>query len=524
MKKTLFFLMTFGSFQVIAQPVNIRISSLASDDPEEVTISVNPRNPLQLVAGANLNYVYYSNDGGITWVENYLSSSYEVAGDPVVMFDSSGNAYYAHLSGSTSNWLDRMVIQKSTDGGVTWNDGAFTGLNMPKQQDKEWLIFDMTQSPYRNNVYITWTEFDEYASTSSIDSTRILFSRSSDFGNTWTPALRINSRSGDCIDEDNTVEGAVPAVGPNGEIYVSWAGPLGIVFDKSLDGGNTWGVDVPVATTPGGWAFNISGISRANGLPFTFCDVSNSAYRGNIYIMWSDLRNGASNGDIFIARSTDGGNTWSAPIRVNDDATIHQQFFPCMTIDQTNGDIYIVFYDRRNYTDERTDVYVAKSIDGGLTFTNFIISQIPFDPNPSVFFGDYIGITAWGGKAWPIWMRMDAGDLSVWTAVIDPTTNVSEYHTQLDYGLTQNYPNPFMDNTQISYSLMKTAQIELKIINAIGQTIEILDKGLKKEGVYCVSWNGCNEAGIRQSQGVYTVLLQAERFTYTRKIILVDGN
>ena len=61
-----------------------------------------------------------------------------------------------------------------------------------------------------------------------------------DFGETWSAPLRLSQVAGDCIDDDNTVEGAVPAVGPNGEIYVSWAGPVGIVFDKSTDGGKTW--------------------------------------------------------------------------------------------------------------------------------------------------------------------------------------------------------------------------------------------------------------------------------------------
>ena len=67
---------------------------------------------------------------------------------------------------------------------------------------------------------MSWTEFDNYGSTSSSDSSRILFSFSSDSGNTWSTPLKICDQEGDCIDDDNTVEGAVPAVGPNGEVYV----------------------------------------------------------------------------------------------------------------------------------------------------------------------------------------------------------------------------------------------------------------------------------------------------------------
>lgn len=59
-------------------------------------------------------------------------------------------------------------------------------------------------------------------------------------------SLTVSDQAGDCIDSDNTDEGAVPAVGPNGEVYLSWSGPQGIMFDKSTDGGVTWGKDVSV--------------------------------------------------------------------------------------------------------------------------------------------------------------------------------------------------------------------------------------------------------------------------------------
>ena len=109
------------------------------------------------------------------------------------------------------------------------------GLNGSKAQDKAWIAVD----PQTNNLYVTWTEFDYYGSNLSTDSSNIMFSRSLDAGASWSQAKRINKKAGYCIDSDNTVEGAVPAVGPNGEIYVAWAGPDGLVFDRSLDSGNT---------------------------------------------------------------------------------------------------------------------------------------------------------------------------------------------------------------------------------------------------------------------------------------------
>ena len=416
----LFLITNFG----FAQYQNVMINSPSSTDPEEVSIAIDPTNPNYLAAGANISYTYYSTDGGYNWNQQTISSSLGVWGDPAMAYDDLGNLYYVHLS-VADYWIDRIVVQRSTDHGVSFNNGAGIGFNNPKQQDKAWLAVDMMNSPYYGNVYVTWTEFDSYGSSSSADSSRIRFSRSTDHGITWTPAVTISDVSGDCIDSDNTDEGAVPCVGPEGQIYVSWAGPLGLMFDKSTDGGQTFGTDIFVSDIPGGWDFDVSGISRANGLPVTACDTgSASQYNGNIYINWSDQRNGATNTDVFFVKSTDDGNTWSSPLKVNDDNTTRHQFFTWMTIDQTTGFIYCCFYDRRNTTGAATDMYVARSTDGGDTFENFKVSESSFTPNSGVFFGDYTNIAAYNRMIYPIWMRLDNSTLSVWTAIINDSTEI----------------------------------------------------------------------------------------------------
>ena len=398
---------------------NILVSHPGNIRPQEVTICINPKDPLNVVAGSNLDYYFYSTDGGYTWTEGRLNSTLGVWGDPVTVFDAEGNLYFGHLSDpADGDHIDRIVVQKSTDGGQTWNDGAGIGLNPPKDQDKEWLAADHTDSPYRNSLYTAWTEFDRYGSPNPEDRTRILFSYSRDFSESWSAPVVVSDVTGNCLDSDETVEGAVPAVGPEGQVYLSWAGPLGIVFDKSLDGGVTFGDDIFVDSMPGGWNLYIPGIYRCNGMPVTACDISNSPYRGNIYIMWSDQRNGIQDTDVFLVKSTDGGNTWGPVKRVNDDQPGKQQFFPWMTVDQTTGNIYVAFYDRRDSTDFSTEVYLAKSSDGGETFENFKISEYPFRSVSGIFFGDYINIAANNGRIHTIWARMDGIDLSIWTTVI----------------------------------------------------------------------------------------------------------
>jgi hypothetical protein len=391
--------------------------------PCEPSICINPSNPKNIAAGAILDSYYWSEDGGNTWQSGKLASDYGVFGDPVLIADPKGAFYYAHLSDpegkqwGSEKLLDRIVIQKSIDGGKTYDRGAFCGENPPKDQDKHWLGID----PVSGAIYCTWTEFDQYESKDlANDHSRILFSKSTDGGKTWSPSLKINEADGDCSDDDFTTEGAVPVAGPNGEIYVAWAWNSAIWFDRSVDGGKTWlSNDIKVSDQPGGWAFNVQGISRSNGLPVTDCDRSNSPYRGTIYINWSDQRNGEEDTDIWLAKSTDSGTTWSKPVRVNNDKKGHDQFFTCMTIDQTTGYLYCVFYDRRDFTDKRTDVWLAVSKDGGATFSNIKISEKPFDPSKWVFFGDYNHISAHDGIVRPIWTRLENGVLSIWTAIIN---------------------------------------------------------------------------------------------------------
>jgi hypothetical protein len=410
---------------------NVRVSNPSAMDPEEVSIAINPLDPLNLAAGANIRYYYYSNNAGVSWTQGNLSSTYGVWGDPCLVFDARGYLYFGHLSNppSPGYWIDRIVVNRSTNGGSSWNSGVGIGFNPPvRNQDKEWLAADMTDSPYRHNLYVAWTEFDNYGSASTSDSTRILFSRSTDAGLTWSTPVRLSDQGGNCVDEDTTVEGAVPAIGPSGEIYTAWSGPLGIMFDRSTDGGQTWGSDIFVTPQPGGWDFGIPGISRCNGMPVTACDVSNSPYRGNVYILWSDQRNGLGDTEVFLTRSTDGGSTWGPTRRVNNDLTATQQFFPWMTIDQSTGYLYAVFYDRRNTLGNATEVWVARSTDGGETFSNFRVSQSAFTPSSGTFFGDYTNIAALNGKVYPIWMRLDGSTLSVWTALIADSAAVTRQY------------------------------------------------------------------------------------------------
>lgn len=429
----LIFFSLLSLFRVSAQSdfQNIVIGDIG--DPNEPSIVISPLDTNKMMVATNTDKIFYSDNGGKTWYYSHASSNWGVYGDPCLLADSSGNLFYFHLAknDTISVWpkfADRVVCQRSNTGGDSWQVDSYTGNNAGREQDKEWAAVDM-----RNNiVYVTWTQFDDYHSSHTEDSSTIYFSKSTNGGSTWSPATLLTVMAGDCLDSDSTIEGAMPAVGVNGEVYVTWAFDEKIYFNKSLNGGDTWSANEKIiADQPDGWEYHINGLNRCNGLPVIACDVSTGPYRGTVYINWTDKRNGPQDADVYIAKSVDGGDTWSQPLRVNDDLHGKDNFMSWMTIDQSNGDIYIVFYDRRNYAIDSTDVYLARSTDGGNTFVNYRISESAFVPFPGTFNGDYNNISAVNGCVRPVWARQDNGNTSVLTALINFPQNSLSVGNQL---------------------------------------------------------------------------------------------
>jgi len=486
--------------------------------PNEPSIIVNKNNTQNIIVAENSNSYYVSNDGGSTWTRRTINSNSGYCCDPSLNSDNQGNIYFFHLShgGTSATWIDRIVCQKSTDEGLNFTQDTFTGYNPPKKQDKQWAVID----PVSHNIYVTWTQFDAYGSTSAADFSNIHFSKSTDGGLTWSAPIQINDLSGNCVDSDATVEGAVPAVGTNGEIYVSWVGPAGLVFDKSTDGGQTWlpnDIVINDMLGSGGWDYDIPGIDRCNGLPITKCDLSNSPYRGTIYVNWSDQRNGTDNTDIFLSKSTDGGTTWSAPIKVNDDSGHKHQFLTWMDIDQTTGYLYFVFYDRRNYNDNNTDVYMAVSTDGGQSFTNTRISDSPFIPDSSHFFGDYTNISAYNGVIRPVWTRLHISQQSLLTALISQNDLVSTKEIESPVVQASIYPVPVDKTLSIKYKLKTNSEVTINLIDNTGRLIDVLlentfrSKGKNRE-VFDVK-------NLDLNKGIYFVQIQSEGLTRTIKFI-----
>jgi len=490
-------------------PQNETSVKISKTDPNRVVAAW--RDFRQGVSPANRRVGYsYSTDGGVTWSVSQLLDStvfpdFPRNSDPVVAVDTAGNFYIAVI---TVGQNLALAIYKSTDGGVTFpistivaNDGT---------EDKEWLETDFTPgSPYYNNLYISWTRFS--------GNSGIKLTRSTNSGSNWSNAVAI-------ADPSSPGQGSDLAIGLDGEIYVTWVGGTAtqdyIYFDKSTDGGLSFGTDrvIQQGLTP-----TIPITSSGVTFPSIDTDVSGGANNGNIYLVWCDGRNGDA--DIFLTRSTNKGANWSSPLRVNNDPVSNgkMQCWPWLAVSDS-GNIAVIFYDTRNTSANNiVEAYLALSTDGGLSFTNTPLSDVPsptIQPNSDIRFGDYIGIDYYGGKIVPVWTDERTGgfNMECYTAVVDGTVGVSHINNLVpdEFVLSQNYPNPFNPETKIAYSIPVKGHVSLKIYNSIGKEVASLVNRSQNSGNYEVRFDGAS-----LNSGVYFYKIQVNDFVQTKKMILL---
>lgn len=399
----------------VAQITNIRLSETAADATRDPSIAINPKNPLNIVAASARDQVYVTNDGGKTWKSQTLSSTFGVDGAPVVVADSKGTFYLFHLTGSGDGEENpnSIICQMSSDGGATWDGGTPVVPGPGKGHHKPWASIDG-----KGNVHVTWTQADKLASSDSTCQSVVMLSSSSN-GKKWTKPVQISNLPGDCSDNGNTAAGAVSGMSDDKKLYVAWSNRNKIYLDRSFDGGGMWlSNDIVVGDHPGGWKMVVPGHADCTGMPVLVVDRSKAQSKGLIYLVWADQRSGENNTDIWFMRSNNFGDYWSTPMKVGGDQNDKHQYMPRMTIDNTTGYLYIVYYDRSDYDDNQTDVFLAYSRDAGSTFKTIKISESPFIPDESASLGDYVNISAHKGVITPIWTRMDEGKTSIWTAVI----------------------------------------------------------------------------------------------------------
>jgi len=377
----------------------------------------------QFVNGGLEMGVSRSVDGGQNWTWGVLGG-HTVTSDPAVKSGGDGRWYYAYLAQGGPGGTDiDIYVRHSTDDGASWSAPVDASRN-GSFDDKPYI------AARGNEVLVGWADF-------GTSPAKIRTSRSTDGGVTFgtSTILSVNSNSGN---------GACPVIAPNGDYYMFWRDSFqdSLWMSRSTNKGATWSPDRGIAemnplpsTLPGG--FRVVNLPSAAAHPLT----------GDLLVVWNDQAFG--NPDILAVRSTDHGATWSGPVRVNDDEAIAAQWFPWVDFDES-GVAHVIWYDRR-HDSMNIDVYVAKSTDGGQTFdTNVRVTPQSFPPilpwDSSVnFIGDYNGIAATSSMVYPFYQDARRGEQDVYVALVpNETTSAPEDLPALSSGITAS-PNPFRD-------------------------------------------------------------------------------
>ncbi len=407
---------------------NVRVT--ANDhEQNEPSVAVNPANPWNVIvacnhfqAGVSKPGYAFSTDEGISWSSGILPHlpAARAGGNSAVAFDGSGTAYISAMTfqkdpgtGSLVCGVGGISVWRSINSGATWSQPSVITDNIGAVfHDKPYIAVDHSGGIYSGRVYVSWTRFSGGGDCNSYAEAPIWLAHSSDGGVTWQ-AQKISTSLMN--------QGSVPAVGPDGMLYVAYLSSndiLGSVISvvTSTNGGVSFGeerVAAPIAKLP--YPF-----PRAPSRAYSFPAMAVSAGNGYAYIVWADYRHGDA--DIYFVRSTNQGVSWSEPIRVNDDPLSNgrDQFFPWVAV-SPNGDIHVSWYDRRDDPNNHLYyAYYAVSQDQGVTFqTNQRVSVAA--ANPSVgfmgdFIGDYGGIAVGPTTVFPAWVDTRLGNQDIYAA------------------------------------------------------------------------------------------------------------
>lgn len=503
---------------------NYRIfpSSFSQSEPEIVRHPINPNIMFASAFTFNGSFksegVFITTNGGNTWFGSDTCKGAPIfnhGGDPGPLIDKDGRFLMAHIGSFAAG----QFTHYSTDFGASWS-GQYpiaTG-----DQDKGDIRSDgKPGSPYFGRTYLSWVQF--------APPFPVFITSTTNGGVNWSGNLQVNNPTqrsqGTVLRVGPSGEVVICWAGtistsPFTEDYIGFA--------KSTNGAQSFSVNENIFDINGiAGTLPQKGNIRVNGLPKMDIDLSGGTRNGWIYIVTTEknLSPAGTDPDIILRRSSDFGQTWSQRIRVNQDAVNNgkTQFFPAIRVDEGGG-INVIYYDDRRTASDSAEVFLSRSTDGGNTWTDFVISDHRFKPSPisgttAGYMGDNIGLTSGNNFLWPVWMDNSSGIYQVWTSKIDINTlGIRQTSAQIPdkFLLEQNYPNPFNPVTNIKFSIKEKSDVTMKIYNTEGKLIETLVEKILPAGEYEYSFNA---AGL--NSGIYFVTLETDGFSDSKKMILL---
>jgi hypothetical protein len=381
---------TFTSFQA---NVDANGQNIIGDAANECVLSVDPTNGNKMTIGwrqfddVTSNFRQggwgYSTDAGTTWTFPGVLEPGIFRSDPVTLSDEVGTFFYLSLESNTSQSFFCDNVYRSTNGGQSWLE--LQPDRLAGGGDKEWFAIDKTNGPGHGFQY----QADDGINCSG---SGVEFQRSTDGGVTWqNPIVIPHSPTDGTLDVDTT-----------GNLFIGGEGSSSfwcVRSSNAQNGGVTPTFDQQTSVNMGGF-LGSGGINPAglDGMVFLAIDKSGGPTNNNIYMLASVVPPGRSTTDVMFVRSTDGGLTFSAPVRVNDDPVNPSKWHWFGTFSVApNGRLDAVWHDTRNAANNTdSQLFYSWSTDTGITWApNVQVSNTfnPFEgyPNQSKI-GDYINI------------------------------------------------------------------------------------------------------------------------------------
>jgi hypothetical protein len=424
---------------------NVHVSAVRPDiKHNETTIAADPADAKRLLACTMLTggvAAYASFDGGLTWSAPAIKTGVPRANDPTCAYGPNGSAYFMHKIKETAgpSDIDRLAVHRSNDGGRTF-EPLILG---PQTTDRPWVAIDTRkEAGEHGRIFISYNYHVHFEHTPLVHKTddfmnAVALQASVDggrsFGTFAMRALRSDSThsfrqpgmigtvvlsdgSALLMYEHGVSGGANPKTGK--QFYKSSS--LNVL--RSRDGG--------VSVEP---AIKVADIESSYNLPNTrgvgaslAADPGSVAYRDRIYAVWADVRSGRT--EILSSYSADRGDTWSAPVVVNDDAPRTgggpDHFMPVVAVNR-DGVAGVMWYDRRDHADNLGfTARFSASMDGGVTWLPSVnVSEAPHIPKSQSGFdlsgGDTAGLAAAAdGRFHALWVDTRTGTQQAWTAAI----------------------------------------------------------------------------------------------------------
>ncbi|NOT33220.1 MAG: hypothetical protein HOP12_03520 [Candidatus Eisenbacteria bacterium] len=508
---------SFGRFTHIQVNVNGLGANIPGDAANEPSIAVDPNDHNRMAIGwrqfdnvaSNFRQAGFgfTTNGGLTWTAGKIEPGV-FRSDPVLHSDGAGNFFYNSL---TSTSIITTQLFPSTDGGATWGASTFAFGG-----DKQWMTIDRTGGLGHDHIYQAW-------STAANSYEPNTFNRSNDDGDTFQSPSII---------PDSPVWGTLD-VASDGTLYVvGTEGPGGLIFvARSTDAKNAL-VTPTFTTVPvdlGGFV-QTGGPNPAGllGQLWVAVDRSTGPRAGWIYVLGS-VRTENDPLDVNFIRSTDGGQTWSVPLRVNDDPSGNRafQWFGSMSV-SPEGRIDAVWNDTRASADStKSALYYSYSTDGGSSWSvneqasPIWTSTVGF-PNQAKI-GDYCHMVSDSDGADLAWAATFSGGQDVYyvripslvpVAVAEPPGRGARLHA--------GSPNPFTSATSIRFDVPPAgSRVKLEVFDAGGHRVATLVDAFVPGGTHLARWAGVDRSGRTMNAGVYFARFEADGHRESRKLMLL---